>query len=123
MGQDVSIVFKASDNLTKSIQDMRKGVLGLTKDINEYRRIESDAFEKRAEVKLDITKAKKELKELEKAIKNGTIYTPISFFSENLTPNLDKDTILNMSDEEFSLRAYSWRKRETILRNLEILSK
>lgn len=59
----------------------------------------------------------------QKAIKNGTIYTPIDFFSENLTPKLDKDTILSMSDEEFSLRAYSWRKKETILRNLEILSK
>lgn len=57
------------------------------------------------------------------AINNQTIYTPIDFFCEDLTPNLTKELILSMSDEEFSLRAYSWRKKETILRNLEILEK
>jgi len=56
-----------------------------------------------------------------KAIKNGTIYTDIPFFTSELTPRLTKDTVLGMSDEEFSRRAYSWRKKETILRNLTIL--
>ena len=59
----------------------------------------------------------------EAAIKNGTIYTPIDYFRTSLTPYLDRDTLICMSDEEFSLRAYSWRKKETILRNLDILSK
>ncbi len=56
------------------------------------------------------------------AIDEKTIYTPIEFFREDLTPYLDKETLLAMSDEEFSLRAYSWRKKETILRNIDILS-
>lgn len=58
-----------------------------------------------------------------KAIRSGSIFTPIDFFNNNLIPYLDKETILSMGDEEFSARAYSWRKRETILRNLDILSK
>ena len=56
-----------------------------------------------------------------KAIENGTIYTDIPFFKTNLTPNLTKCIVEEMSDEEFSRRAYSWRKKETILRNLTIL--
>ncbi|MBR3879282.1 MAG: epoxyqueuosine reductase [Clostridia bacterium] len=56
-----------------------------------------------------------------RAIERGTIYTDIPFFRENLTPKLSKDSIKNMSEEEFCRRAYSWRKKETILRNLEIL--
>ena len=71
MSQDVSIAFKASDNLTNSIRQMQKSVGGLTRDVSEYRKMQSEAFDKRAEVKIDITKAKQELKELEKAVKNN----------------------------------------------------
>lgn len=56
-----------------------------------------------------------------KAIESGTIYTDIPFFTKGLTPILSKEKIENMSDEEFSARAYSWRKKETVLRNLDIL--
>lgn len=59
----------------------------------------------------------------EAATSNGTIYTEIDFFYDRLTPTLDTDTVKDMSDEDFSERAYSWRKKETILRNLEILEK
>ena len=55
------------------------------------------------------------------AIKKGTIYTQIDFFKEDLTPVLTAQMIEEMSDGEFSVRAYSWRKKETILRNLLIL--
>lgn len=57
----------------------------------------------------------------QKAIQNGTIYTDIPFFIGELTPKLSKEAVTNMSDEEFSRRAYSWRKKETVLRNLTIL--
>lgn len=53
------------------------------------------------------------------AIKNGSIFTNIDFFKEYNTPHLSKDIISAMSDEEFSKRAYSWRGREVLLRNLE----
>lgn len=71
MARDVSIVFKASDNLTQSIQSMRKSVDGLSRDVSEYRKIQAQAFDKRTEIKFDITKAKAELKELEKAVKKN----------------------------------------------------
>ena len=56
-----------------------------------------------------------------RATANGTIYTDIPFFKTELTPTLTKKLVEDMSDEEFSRRAYSWRKKETILRNLTIL--
>lgn len=56
-----------------------------------------------------------------RAIKNNTIYTDIDFFRNDLTPTLSSELIIKMSDEEFKQRAYSWRKRATVLRNLEIL--
>lgn len=71
VARDVSIAFKASDNLTNSIQSMRRSVGGLSRDVSEYRRIQAQAFDKRTEIKFDITKAKSELKELEKALKKN----------------------------------------------------
>ncbi len=56
-----------------------------------------------------------------KAIASGSIYTPIKFFNEELIPKLTREIIENMSDEEFASRAYSWRGKETVLRNLEII--
>ena len=40
-----------------------------------------------------------------------------------LIPIVTQDIINNMSDEDFRSRDYSWRRRETILRNLKILEK
>jgi len=56
-----------------------------------------------------------------KAINEGTIYTNIDFFRDSLIPKLSSEMIISMSDTDFYERAYSWRKRETILRNLKIL--
>ena len=58
-----------------------------------------------------------------KAIASGKIYTDIEFFKVSRTPNLTREIIENMSDEEFLKRAYSWRKKETVLRNLDIIYK
>ncbi|MBQ1848305.1 MAG: epoxyqueuosine reductase [Clostridia bacterium] len=46
--------------------------------------------------------------------------TPIQFFYENRTPYLTKETLGKMSDEEFSRRAYSWRGKAVIERNLKL---
>ncbi len=56
-----------------------------------------------------------------RALALGTIYTEIPFFKESLLPCISSDIIMNMDDTSFSSRAYSWRKRDTILRNLKIL--
>lgn len=49
--------------------------------------------------------------------------TPIAYFRENRLPYLTEDTLLQMSEEEFRSRAYAWRGRETILRNLRAQNK
>lgn len=55
------------------------------------------------------------------AIKNETIYTNIDYFKEDITPRLTSEDIESMPDSVFKARAYSWRGKATIKRNLEIL--
>lgn len=57
-----------------------------------------------------------------KAFQKETVYSPISFFNQNLMPQLTVEDIENMDDETFARRAYSWRGRDTIIRNLKLLS-
>ena len=57
------------------------------------------------------------------AKKAGTIYTEIPFFKKTAIPHLTAALVDGMSDEEFRRRAYSWRKRETVRRNLILLEK
>lgn len=57
----------------------------------------------------------------QKAMLNNTIYTNIDFFKMDLTPRLTVRDIENMTDEQFSERAYAWRGKAVIKRNLEIL--
>lgn len=56
-----------------------------------------------------------------KALESGTVFSNVEFFKQDLTPYLTSSLVLSMSDDEFANRAYSWRRRETILRNLNIL--
>ena len=46
--------------------------------------------------------------------------TPIDFFKRDLLGNITLDMIENMSKEDFSKRAYAWRGKKTILRNLAV---
>lgn len=55
------------------------------------------------------------------AIKRKSIYTPIGFFYEKRIERIDLEELWSMSEEEFFERAFSWRGRETIARNLKIL--
>ena len=56
-----------------------------------------------------------------KAIEKETIFSPIPYFSKNVIPNLTLEILDGMSEEEFSSRAYAWRGRDTIRRNLLLL--
>lgn len=55
------------------------------------------------------------------AMEKRSIYTDIDFFNSDLTPFLTSELIEKMADEEFALRAYSWRGKDVIKRNLKIL--
>lgn len=47
--------------------------------------------------------------------------TPIEFFHRDRIPYLTSELLDNMTDEEFKSRAFAWRKRATLQRNLAIL--
>ena len=49
--------------------------------------------------------------------------TPVPFFKSDNIFHLTRERLDSMTDEEFALRAFAWRKRATVERNLEILSK
>ena len=87
-----------------------------------------------------ITQRKGELTDEEKAlmIKHNTLWgcdlcqtscphnrspklTPVRFFYKERIPRLTKEILNAMSDEDFEKRAFAWRKRKTIERNLDIL--
>ena len=54
------------------------------------------------------------------AKKAGTLYTTVPYFLQDLIPCPDLSTIRAMTDEDFAHRAYAWRGRQTICRNLMI---
>ena len=51
----------------------------------------------------------------------GISLTPVDFFYRERIPCLTAEILDSMSDEEFSRRAFAWRKRKTVERNIEIL--
>ncbi|MBQ9161927.1 MAG: epoxyqueuosine reductase [Clostridia bacterium] len=53
-------------------------------------------------------------------ILSDNVSTDVDFFREKLTPLLDAKTVNSMSDDKFSSRAYAWRGKNTILRNLKL---
>lgn len=71
MSKDISIVFKSQDQLSQSILLMKQKVNEFSKDIEDYRKIQDKAFGEKAKLQLDARKAKEELKELNKSVKEG----------------------------------------------------
>ena len=54
------------------------------------------------------------------AIRSGSIYSPIPFFAKQTLPHLTQKALLAMDEQAFLDRAYSWRGKATILRNLKL---
>lgn len=59
----------------------------------------------------------------QRAIQCGTIYSKVPYFNEKTIPHLTLSILDGMSDAEFSERAYAWRGKETIRRNLCLMEK
>lgn len=57
-----------------------------------------------------------------RAIESG-VQTPISFFKENRISVLTEEILNAMTEEEFRARAFSWRGKAPLLRNLSIMAK
>lgn len=58
-----------------------------------------------------------------RALEKGSIFTAIPYFLQDNLPHLTVRTLSQMSDDAFSSRAYSWRGKATVLRNLQLLEK
>lgn len=56
----------------------------------------------------------------QKAIREGSIFSPIPYFEKDAIPCLTTDILNQMDEPTFLSRAYSWRGRETIARNLNL---
>lgn len=56
-----------------------------------------------------------------RALEAGTLFSPIPYFEEQTIAHLTTDRLDQMEVSEFESRAYSWRGRDPIRRNLEIL--
>lgn len=56
-----------------------------------------------------------------KAIRGGA-QTPIAFFKENRIPVLTEEILNGMNETEFRSRAFSWRGKAPLLRNLSIMA-
>ena len=46
--------------------------------------------------------------------------TPIEFFHKNRIERITEEKLLSLSDEEFAKRAFAWRGRQTLERNLKL---
>ena len=57
----------------------------------------------------------------QRAIRNG-VFTPIDFFMEKRISFLTKDILDSMEKDEFRSRAFSWRGKQPLLRNIAIFS-
>lgn len=55
----------------------------------------------------------------QKAVADGRC-TPIAFFRENRMPSLTEEILNGMTKEEFRFRAFSWRGKQTLRRNLAL---
>lgn len=60
---------------------------------------------------------------LTKAAMVAGAQTPIAFFHEDRIPVLTEERLSRMDETEFRRRAFSWRGREPLLRNLKLLEK
>jgi len=57
------------------------------------------------------------------ARKNGTLFSNIPYFNEHLIPYLSEETLASLTEEEFSARAYAWRGKSVVERNLKLQKK
>lgn len=59
----------------------------------------------------------------QRALRNGTIYSEIPFFNEETISHLTLQDLDGMSEQAFAERAFAWRGRDTIRRNLILFEK
>lgn len=78
----MDILFVAQDNLSKEIEKMRSNVKKMGKDVADYKAIQDRAFKEKAELQLDMRKAKQDLKDLAKLERDGTEESKKNYISK-----------------------------------------
>ena len=68
---EASIVFRGEDRVTTAARMAQKSIGQLRTDLDKYKIVERQAFAKRSDVGLDLTKAREELKKYTKEMKTG----------------------------------------------------
>lgn len=58
-----------------------------------------------------------------RALESGSILSPIPYFAESPIPHLTGSILADMSDADFAARAFAWRGRDTVGRNLALFEK
>ncbi len=59
----------------------------------------------------------------EKALASGSIFSNIDYFTDSVIPELNTEILNALDEKSFEERAFSWRGRNTVLRNLAIMEK
>ena len=57
------------------------------------------------------------------AKKAGTLYSTIDYFKKTAIPHLNRAVLDSMDEDAFRARAYSWRGRAVIARNIALFEK
>lgn len=57
-----------------------------------------------------------------RATRSGSIQTPIPFFREECIYRLDGETLSSLTGDRFRARAFAWRGKKTVERNVRILT-
>lgn len=84
MSKDVSIVFKATDRMSESLTKMKDNVNGLTKDIEKCQKEQERLSKQKADIKLDITKAQKAMKDLTQDVKKSVAGSEEAFKKQQM---------------------------------------
>lgn len=71
MANDIQSFASNADNLTKSIGSIQNSVKSLTKDLMNYRKIQDEVFNKKLEVKCDLSGVRKEFATFFKEVNQG----------------------------------------------------
>ena len=69
MAKDVSIVFRATDNFSSSVNLMKDKVVGLNKVLMDYKNLQAELFGKKIQVNFDVTQASGSVKSLSRDMK------------------------------------------------------
>ena len=57
------------------------------------------------------------------ALESGSILSPVPYFGESSIPHLTTSILDSLSDADFRARAFAWRGRDTVRRNLALFEK